>query len=215
MLIDAAELPDGSDITADLVIIGGGLAGITIAREFLGTGRSVCLLEAGGRASEAETQALYAGSASMTDPLGQARPIDDYLTTSRLRAYGGSGNLWGGKCAPLRPVDFERREWIPDSGWPLSREDLNSFYDRACDVLEMPRFDFDLAAPRDTARPPLSIGGNANLTTVPRLHTRVTGSGGGGAYDRFKDSILGAADVYLHANVVDLGLLRADQLTPG
>ena len=60
MLIDAAELPDGSDITADLVIIGGGLAGITIAREFIGTGRSVCLLEGGGRASRAAARSSRA-----------------------------------------------------------------------------------------------------------------------------------------------------------
>jgi choline dehydrogenase-like flavoprotein len=206
MLIDAAELPDGSEITADLIIIGGGLAGITIAHEFLGAGRSVCVLEAGGRGSEPETQALYAGSASMMDPLGQARPMDEYLTTSRLRAYGGSGNLWGGKCAPLRSIDFERREWVPDSGWPFSREDLDSFYDRTCDLLEMPRFDFDISLPRDPGRPPLNIADDANLTTVPRLHTPVTGSVGGDAYDRFKDSILGAANVrvYLHANVVDI-----------
>ena len=46
--IDARELPGDSEIVADLVIIGGGMAGLALAREWAGGGRSVAVLESGG-----------------------------------------------------------------------------------------------------------------------------------------------------------------------
>ena len=42
-LIDARSLSDGSDIDADLVIIGGGMAGIAIAREWAGADLTVAV----------------------------------------------------------------------------------------------------------------------------------------------------------------------------
>ena len=35
------------------------------------------------------------------------------------------------RCVPLDEIDFERRDWIPLSGWPFSRRDLAPFYARA------------------------------------------------------------------------------------
>ncbi len=206
MLIDASQLPAGSLIESDLIIIGGGLAGISIARWLLDSGIDVAVLESGGEERDADAQALYAGTARMVGPAGETRSIDEYLVESRIRAYGGSGNAWGGKCAPLRRVDLERRAWIPESGWPISREDLDPYYDRACDLLEMPRFDFDLAQPLQRSRPPILVEEGRNLTTVPRLHTAVTGRTGGPPWERFKASILNRPNtrVYLNANVVDI-----------
>ena len=48
-------------IETDVCIIGGGAAGITLAREFIGQPYRVCLLESGGLEFEPETQALYKG----------------------------------------------------------------------------------------------------------------------------------------------------------
>ncbi len=45
MLTDARNLPSGDTIHADVCIIGAGPAWISIAREFLGTGLRVCILE--------------------------------------------------------------------------------------------------------------------------------------------------------------------------
>lgn len=206
MQIDASQLPNGSLIESDLIIIGGGLAGISIARWLMDSGLDVAVLESGGERVDPEVQALYEGTARMVGPAGERRSIDEYLVQSRIRAYGGSGNAWGGKCAPLRRVDFERRGWIPESGWPISREELDPYYDRACDLLEMPRFDFDLAQPLDPARPPILVGENRSLTTVPRLHTAVTGRTGGPPWERFKASILGRPNtrVCLNANVLEI-----------
>ena len=48
MIIDARAEETGTVVNADVCIVGGGLAGITLAREFIGTPFEVCLLESGG-----------------------------------------------------------------------------------------------------------------------------------------------------------------------
>ncbi len=76
MFIDARTLPDQSEFEVDLAIIGGGPAGITLARAFAGSHLKICILEAGGRTGDADTQALYAG-----ENVG----LDYSLIASRLR----------------------------------------------------------------------------------------------------------------------------------
>jgi choline dehydrogenase-like flavoprotein len=46
MIRDFAELDDGAAVAADICIAGGGAAGITLAREFIGTRFRVLMLEA-------------------------------------------------------------------------------------------------------------------------------------------------------------------------
>ena len=112
MLADARSLSDGVVLDADLCIIGAGAAGITLALEFTGSPVRVILLESGGLEFESNTQGLYAGRASDGLPYF---PLD----VTRLRYFGGSTNHWGRLCRPFDPLDFERRDWIPFSGWPI------------------------------------------------------------------------------------------------
>ena len=123
MIIDFRELEDGTVVEADLCIIGAGAAGIAMAREFIGSGHQVCLLESGGFEIDADTQSLYQG-----DIVGQ--PYYE-LDTCRLRFLGGTTNHWAGWCGPLNPIDFEERAWVPHSGWPIGRADLDPYYLRA------------------------------------------------------------------------------------
>jgi choline dehydrogenase-like flavoprotein len=117
-------------VDTDLCIIGAGAAGITIARSMLGAGLDVCLVESGGYDFEPETQALYA-SESVGLPLG----FD--LDASRLRFFGGTTNHWGGGCIPLFDMDFRERQWAPHSGWPITRTDLDPYYQRALEVCQL------------------------------------------------------------------------------
>jgi len=48
MTVDARSLPENATIETDVCIIGAGVAGLTLAREFIGSGFRVCLLECGG-----------------------------------------------------------------------------------------------------------------------------------------------------------------------
>src|SRR5690606_33920659 len=117
------------------------------------------------------SQDLYQGTGTMTDPDGRTRDLGNYLSASRVRAFGGSGHVWGGKCGRLEPADFEKRDWVPGSGWPFGRDHLDPFYDRAARLLEVPEFRDDLTG-RDPARPELPI---REFTTVARFHSPVTG----------------------------------------
>ncbi len=127
MIRDARHVPNGTAIDCDVCVIGGGAAGLTILRELAGSATSVVLLEGGGLEADGVSQALYAGT-SVGLPY-------ERLTTARSRYLGGSTNCWGGFSRPLEPGDFEVRPWIPDSGWPISRDSLLPYYERAQSVL--------------------------------------------------------------------------------
>jgi choline dehydrogenase-like flavoprotein len=123
-----------ADVEADVCIVGGGAAGIAIARSFLGTRFSVCLVESGGLAGEDRNQALYEGSS--------AGDVEFDPGTSRMRVFGGSCNLWGGGCIPLGRQDLEPREWVPHSGWPVGYAELEPFYLRAREYCQIGALDF-------------------------------------------------------------------------
>jgi choline dehydrogenase-like flavoprotein len=136
VIVDARELPPDHTIEADVCIVGAGAAGIALARYLGDAGVSVCLIESGGRDLHSPTQALYQGEYAGDVPTLDAR----YLVDSRRRVLGGTTSMWAGQCRPLEPIDFERRDWIPHSGWPLTREELDPWYRAASDLLHIPPF---------------------------------------------------------------------------
>jgi len=138
MLMDLAQLEPDSTIDADIAIIGAGAAGIALACELAGSGRDTWLIESGDFDFDAPTQALYEGK-----NIGTPYPP---LDVWRLRYFGGSTNHWGGYCRPLDPIDFERRDWVPHSGWPIERKDLDSFYARAQEYCQLGPYRYEPAA---------------------------------------------------------------------
>ena len=126
--LDEAPPPEAAQGYA-LCIAGGGVAGITLARALAGRGRRVLLLEAGGLAFSAESQEVYGG-----ESLGRSYFA---LEETRLRFLGGSSNHWAGWCRPLDAWDFERREDMPLSGWPIGKGDLDPFLAPAAEILEI------------------------------------------------------------------------------
>ena len=112
-------------------MIGAGAAGISLTRRLLGAGRSVVLLESGGLDYEAPVADLNAG-----ENVG-----DEYydLEDSRLRFFGGTTAIWGGRCAELDPIDLEKRDYVPHSGWPISFEELERWYEEARPLFDLPQ----------------------------------------------------------------------------
>lgn len=199
MIEDLRQLPPGADIDADLCIVGGGAAGITLARSLAAAGRNCLLLESGGLALEADVQAR---SALEVTGLGG-------VDGCQLRYLGGATNHWGGWCRPLDADDFARRDWVADSGWPIDAEALAPYYSQAQAVCGLPAWDYQLEnvagqdrdfgafaqsplalRPYQFSRPPLRFGeayrdelGRSDRVRV-LLHANVTGfetAGGGRA----------------------------------
>lgn len=139
-------------------IIGTGAAGITIARSLLAAGQEVLLLESGGLDFEQATSALNAGF-----NVGQ-----DYydLEHARLRFFGGTTAIWGGRCAEFDPIDFRTRPWVPHSGWPIGPADLKPYYAAARRLLDLPE---QLPTERDLA----SVGVSLPGFDPDRLRTRL------------------------------------------
>ena len=135
MHTDARQLPDGSIIEGELCIIGAGAAGISIALEWLGTNHSVILFEGGGFEYDDRVQDLYAGKTT-----GQRYYP---LKSARLHYFGGTTNHWAGFCSTFDEIDFLKRDWIPHSGWPITRATLDPYYSRAQQKLELGPYEYD------------------------------------------------------------------------
>jgi choline dehydrogenase-like flavoprotein len=135
MFFDARQLDQGHTVEADICIIGGGAAGITMAREYIGTTSRVVLVESGGLDFDKKSQSLYEG-ANIGLPSFN-------LEVNRLRYFGGTTNHWAGHCRPLDAIDFEERPWVPHSGWPISRADLDPYYVRAQPIVGLGPFEYE------------------------------------------------------------------------
>ncbi|MDG2334278.1 MAG: FAD-dependent oxidoreductase [Myxococcota bacterium] len=129
MRVDARTIEQGSRIEADVCIVGGGAAGISVALELLESDLRIVLLESGGAAYEEPSQNLNAG-----ETIGHTYFP---LISSRLRWLGGTTNHWGGYCRPLDPGDFAAKDWIPLSGWPVTAAEMAPWYERAREICQL------------------------------------------------------------------------------
>jgi choline dehydrogenase-like flavoprotein len=134
--VDGRQIAHGSTLETDVCIVGGGPAGITIARELLGTPASVVLVESGGWRSNKLAQSLNEGELA---PESRHPPPEMY----RERRFGGSSTIWGGRCVPLIRSDFEPRSHVANSGWPIQYDDLVPYYSRALSYCEAGEFAFN------------------------------------------------------------------------
>jgi choline dehydrogenase-like flavoprotein len=137
MLIDTRRMEEGSVVSTTVCIIGGGVAGITLALELERQGIEACLVESGGFEPDDATRDLYRG-------VSTGLPYE-FADGCRSRYLGGSSNCWGGWCRPLDPWDFSCRSWIPDSGWPFGLEELAPYYARTHALLKLGPDNFDPA----------------------------------------------------------------------
>lgn len=167
MLLDARSLSSEEVLEADLCIVGAGVAGITLARELKGRPLRVLVLESGGLRPEPETQDLARGEVT-------GHPYFS-LEESRKRAVGGTSWGWwidlpngrqGARLRALDAIDFEERPGVPHSGWPITKEDLDPYYEQAHDVFRMGPYTDDPAdweQPGRTSELPLA---NSDVKTT-------------------------------------------------
>ena len=197
MLSDAREFANNQEIETDVCIVGAGPAGISVARELVGNGASVWVLESGGRGVERRAQRLNRGQSA-------GYPIHR-LHQSRVRAFGGTSRHWlrpGDEtwaARPLDPVDFEVRPGIRYSGWPFDRSHLDPYYAHAQVLCRLGPFDYDAGRWADPTRtPPLPLPPGPVETTV--FHH------GTSDFDGYYQELVRAPNVtlLLHVSAVEL-----------
>ncbi len=198
MIVDAHDFPNGQMLTADVCIVGAGAAGIAMALELIETGIDVIVLESGGLKDDRKTQSLYAGT--VADERLHS-PIDRY----RQRRYGGSTTIWGGRCMPFDPIDFEARDYVPHSGWPLGIDALMPFYPKANRICEAGEFAYNIGAAFKLSTHPMIEGFESTHFTSDTLERFSCPTDFGARYGH---KLRAAANVrmVLHANVTGLRL---------
>ncbi|MBC7250181.1 MAG: GMC family oxidoreductase [Anaerolineae bacterium] len=201
MIVDARSVPEGETIETDVCIIGAGIAGITMAREFIAQPFRVCLLESGGFEPDKVTQSLYWGE----DVGHPYYPLD----THGARCFGGTAHRWhaalgnfrlGVRLRPLDEIDFEKRDWVPYSGWPFRKTHLDPYYERAHKVLQIGPYTYDVERWADPEKaPPLPLDGRVK-TTIFQFGPRDPFIG------EYRDEIgrSGNITTFLYANAVEL-----------
>lgn len=196
MIIDTRQVGDGRALIATVCVIGGGVAGLSIARELEAQGVDTCVLESGGFDPDDETRDLYRGDSTGIDYR--------FADGCRTRFLGGSSNCWGGWSRPLDAWDFEPRDWIPHSGWPFGLDELAPWYARAHTVLRLGPLNFDPAFWEqsidrpDVRRLPLTSGRVRD--TISQFSPPVRF----GRHYRSELKNARHVRIFLHANVTDL-----------
>ncbi|SEM40210.1 Choline dehydrogenase [Pseudoxanthomonas sp. GM95] len=165
MFVDAKALPPDSVIRADICIVGAGPAGIALATELRHCGLRVILLESGGLNEDLADRGQPASTSVFEGHRG--------LWTTRR--FGGNANRWlvdaglGAnhlRLVPLSAADFEARVWMPNSGWPLTLDELNPFYARAQTWFELPQWDYGPAYWEGQDAPRLPLQGSGLRTSM-------------------------------------------------
>lgn len=139
--------------SADVCVIGAGAAGISMAIELSRRGLSVLLVEGGGINFEDSSQELYRTEITGLPHAG--------VHEGRFRVLGGTTTRWGGQILELDASDFERRPWVPESGWPFPKSVLHRHYARALEIEGVDRSllgDDDVWSALDISKPPLHNG---------------------------------------------------------
>lgn len=125
---DARRLPESRDADADVVVVGSGPAGLTVADQLTKTGLRVTILESGGPDLDPAVQQLGAGPFTGDAQYGDVR-------AQRRRQVGGTATAWtiplprsshGVRLAELTEADLQPTADRP--GWPVSRRELDEDY---------------------------------------------------------------------------------------
>ena len=137
MILSGTDVAQGTCLRARLVVIGAGPAGIVSALEAANRGIDVVLIETGNRRQNPAYQKLTVAHRRRPD---LHAPVE--LAVSRQ--VGGTSSIWAGRCVPYDRVDFIQREITSQSVWPVKYNELQSYFERACQWFQCGRSIFDV-----------------------------------------------------------------------
>ncbi len=212
MLHDAREISAQDTLTCDICIIGAGPAGLTLAVELAGSGLDVVVLESGDLTSNPEQ-----------DELGQPASGTQYGTVEYItntHRFGGNANAWNivsptsdqsVRFAKFQPADFAVRPGMIHSGWPVSYDEVEAYWERAACLWGLHPEGFDVNRIRSAEDEVLGIGPDFTTSNYKFPNTGKVLAG-------FRQTILAAGNVrvILHATALhfdsDPGATRATSL---
>ncbi|AZL57753.1 hypothetical protein EI545_02170 [Tabrizicola piscis] len=139
----------------DLIIVGSGPAGLTIAHSLRASPFRIAILESGGIEPTKDIEAL-----NEIVSVGHRRANPESV---RRRCVGGTSTIWTGRCGMFDAIDYVRRDWLTTSGWPIDIDDMAGQVRRAGDLLGLTPNLSVTHALRDLRQPVDSRAWNADL----------------------------------------------------
>ncbi|MEZ4657115.1 MAG: GMC family oxidoreductase [Caldilineaceae bacterium] len=135
----------------DVCIIGSGPAGANLGRLLVQQGLRTVILESGFYLPKDKVDPRL----NAVDAYRSIGPVDYPLVSTRVRAVGGTSNIWTGRCARLHPIDFAPNAYTPaGAAWPITYAELEPYYEMAERTLRVAGADFSAyRAPRRSALP--------------------------------------------------------------
>lgn len=131
MLLDLGKAEAGQQtVSADIAVIGAGLAGLLLATQLAQTGFRVVVLESGARTQEDDRHAL--------NEVVQAGQIYGGAEDGRFRCLGGTSTRWGGAMLPFESADLTTHPPGWDVDWPLQLQELTAYFDRVERLFALP-----------------------------------------------------------------------------
>ena len=124
-------------LKADVLVVGGGIAGLLLATRLAGADKRVIVLESDGERQEGETNPL--------NEVVHLRSVYSGAANGRFRCLGGTSTRWGGAMIPFLAAD------VADGKWPINHADLMAFLREVERLFALPpgRYDLpDLYSPR-------------------------------------------------------------------
>ena len=104
----------------DHTIIGAGAIGILLAIKLTAKGKRVLLIESGHFEVDEERQAL-------NEVINTGKELTS-AAWGRKRAIGGTTLAWGGQSLPFSELDLLKKDWVANSGWPITYQDIENYY---------------------------------------------------------------------------------------
>jgi choline dehydrogenase-like flavoprotein len=119
MIIDLAAHNRHTVLATNVLIIGGGIAGLLLAAKLRPHGFRVVVLESGGREQKEETH-----------PLNRVITIADQYRGAvhgRFRCLGGTSTRWGGALIPFLAEDISARPHVGLSPWAVTMDAVEPY----------------------------------------------------------------------------------------
>ena len=126
---DLNEISEIKSEPYDICIIGTGPAGIVLCSELADTGLRICVLESGGLRKDSHNDDLR-------KVISEGINVKDY---SRERILGGASTTWSGLSSTLDPIDMGDRSFLKIPGWPISRDELMPYWEKAVERYRFPK----------------------------------------------------------------------------
>jgi choline dehydrogenase-like flavoprotein len=187
------DVADGPHFTADICILGAGIAGLTLAHRLSSSGLNVALLEGGGLTPEERSQELY--------NVEMAGRLHHGVTSGRFRLFGGSSTQWGGQLLAYPDDVFNPPAGLNMQNWPVQSPELEPYYSEILQTFGVPAEAFQTGSVASAGAAPPSSSADVAIRFsrwAPFTQRNLAATLG-------KQCLANPAiHVYLHANVTRL-----------